>query len=140
MYKCICIMILYFLGLGQEAKNCAGGKKSKHRITVTFIVNAAGGSESKPIVIAKSNNPRCFKHVDKRKLPVHYYSQEKSWMTGEILDKILCILNSKLKSTSRYVLLIMDSAGCHPKDLHYSNIKIVFLPTNTTSKLQPLAS
>ena len=78
------------------------------------------------IVIAKSNNPRCFKHIDKSKL------------TGEILDKILCKLNSKLKSTSRYVLLIMDSAGCHPKDLHYSNTKIVFLSTNATSKRQPL--
>ena len=75
------------------------------------------------IVIAKSNNPRCFKHIDKSKL------------TG---DKILCKLNSKLKSTSRYVLLIMDSTGCHPKDLHYSNIKIVSLSTNTTSKHQPL--
>ena len=92
-------------GLGQEAKNCAGGKKSKHRITIAFIVNAAGGSESKPIVIAKSRNPRCFKHVDKSKLPVQYYHQPKSWMTGEILDQILGKLKSKLKSASRSVLL-----------------------------------
>ena len=32
--------------------NFAAGKKSQHRITITFIVNAAGGSESKPTVIA----------------------------------------------------------------------------------------
>lgn len=33
-------------GLGQKAKQCKGGKISKHRVTVCFIVNAAGKQES----------------------------------------------------------------------------------------------
>ena len=36
-------------------KACKGGKQSKQQITVTFIVNAVGGSEAKPIVIWKSD-------------------------------------------------------------------------------------
>ena len=48
-------------GFGQKVKECKGGKKSKQRFTIAFIVNAAGKSESKPIIIWKSENPRCFK-------------------------------------------------------------------------------
>ena len=61
-------------------------------------------------------------------------------MTGEILDSFLSSFNSKMKSQGRSILLLLDNAGCHPVRLQgeYSNIKIVFLPPNTTSKLQPL--
>ena len=52
-----------------------GWKKSKQIITVAFIVNVAGKSEVKPIVIWKAENPRCFKAVKKTDLPVEYYSQ-----------------------------------------------------------------
>ena len=61
-------------------------------------------------------------------------------MTGDIMEAILSKLNCKLSSTNRSILLLMDNAGCHPEYLEkkFSNIKICFLPANTTSKLQPL--
>ena len=49
-------------GFSQRTKECKGGKKSEQRMTVTFIV---GASEAMPIVIWKSEKPRCFKHVQK---------------------------------------------------------------------------
>ena len=61
-------------------------------------------------------------------------------MSGEILHKILSKIDARLKSNGRSVILFMDNAGCHPPDLNekYSNIRIVYLPPNTTSMLQPL--
>ena len=127
-------------GLAEKKKACKGGKKSKLRVTITFFVNSAGESECPPVVIWKSANPRCFKGVNKSELPVWYFSQKKSWMDSEILNEILGRINRKLVRDERSILLTMDNAGCHPHDLEgkFSNIKVVFLPANTTSKLQPL--
>lgn len=114
-------------------------KSYRQRFTIALIANAAGGKES-AIVIWKAEKPRCFKGINVSKLPVTYYSQANAWMNGEILDEVLTKLNRRLSSRSRSVVLIMDNAGCHPHELKgkYSNIKIIFLPPNTTSHIQPL--
>ena len=58
-------------------------------------------------------------------------------MDGDIFNSVLGRINTKLV---RRILLLMDNAGCHPTNLSekHSNIKVVFLPPNTTSRLQPL--
>ena len=98
-------------GFGEKGKKCKGGKNSKHRMTVTFLVNAAGDKED-TVVIWKSENPRCFRGVAKDSLPVKYFHQKKARMTGEILDTVLTTFNRKMsiKKGQCYSLWIMLAA------------------------------
>ena len=53
---------------------------------------------------------------------------------------VLARFNRKLIFEDRKVILFLDNATCHPESMigKFSQIKIVFLPKNTTSRLQPL--
>ncbi|XP_032237746.2 tigger transposable element-derived protein 6 [Nematostella vectensis] len=122
---------------------CSGGKKSKQRNTWAQRVNAAGEKEL-PIVIGRSENPRCFKNLPNKQYPYtcRYFANDKAWIRTEIMQEVLAKLNRRLKRENRNIMLFMDNAPCHPPSLKntYSNIKIIFFPKNTTSKTQPLDS
>ena len=129
-------------GLIEKGKQTKSGKKSKQRLTVTFFVNAAGERVDQPIVIWKSKLPRCLKKLKDPSCPVniHYFSNPKSWMTSEVMEAVLARFNRKLVLEDRKFILFLDNATCHPEYMirQFSQIKIVFLPKNTTSTLQPL--
>lgn len=129
-------------GFALKGKKSKGGKKSKQRMTVAFFVSADGGKVGKPIVIWKSKTPRCFKKAIAADTlsKIMYFSDQKSWMQVEIMEKILETLNNQMVKEKRKVILFLDNATVHPPSLvdKYSNIKVVFLPKNTTSRLQPL--
>ncbi len=59
-------------------------------------------------------------------------------MTAQLFEEVLTDVNRKMVKEGRNIVLLIDNAPSHPKDLHFSNIKLIFLPANTTSVLQPL--
>ncbi|XP_057310677.1 tigger transposable element-derived protein 1-like [Hydractinia symbiolongicarpus] len=61
-------------------------------------------------------------------------------MTSDVMETVLTRFNRKLVLEDRKVILFLDNAPCHPEYIigQFSQIKIVFLPKNTTSRLQPL--
>ena len=127
--------------LSQKGKRCRGGKNAKQRITAAFFVNAAGDKEAL-IVIGSSRLPRCFARLANPSYPcgAQYFSNKKALMRTEIMVTILTRLNNRLKREERHIILFLDSAPCHPPSLTdmFSNIKVAFLPKNTTSHTQPL--
>ena len=118
-------------------ERCSGGKLSKDRLTVMLTVFANGSKLDKPIIIGKSLNPRCFKGLYKKKLRCDYYANNKAWMTSKIFKEYLTKMNLEMVSQGRHILLFLDNASSH-LPLELSNIKLVFIPPNTTSLLQPL--
>ncbi len=59
-------------------------------------------------------------------------------MTREVFTKWLLEINRFMKSKKRRILLFIDNCSAHTDLPTLSNIRIKFLPPNTTSKLQPL--
>jgi hypothetical protein len=59
-------------------------------------------------------------------------------MTKKIFRKYIKHLNSSFKYADPKVAILVDNASVHKLKDTFSNIKLIFLPANTTSKLQPL--
>ena len=58
-------------------------------------------------------------------------------MTTALFEEWVGQFDRKRKRQNRNVVLFVDEPS-HPKDKPLSNVKLVFLPANTTSTLQPL--
>ena len=105
-------------------------------------MNAAGEKAIESLVLWRSKKPRCFKNIKSLSRPhgIYYYSSPKVWMITEIMTSVLGKINRQMEVAKRKIILFMDNAPYYPESLsgRYSNIKVEFLPKNTTSRLQPL--
>ena len=101
-----------------------------------FCVNVDGEIE-KILVNENSGKPRCFKSIDTKTLPVTWEHNKKAWITSEIFQRWRQNFDSKMRRQNRQVLLLLYNVPSHPKDMHVTNVKLVFIPANRTSMLQP---
>jgi hypothetical protein len=119
------------------------GKKSKDRVTLALNTNGDSSEKLDPWIISKSKNPRCLKHINRRLLRIEYRYNKSKWMTGVIMEEYLQWFNNKMHS--RKVLLLLDNFSGHEVGVEFiggleglSNVRIAWLPPNTTSHWQPL--
>ncbi|XP_028659019.1 tigger transposable element-derived protein 1-like [Erpetoichthys calabaricus] len=130
----------------KEAKAMPGFKAFKDRITLLLGGNAAG-FKLKLFLVYHSENPRALKNVSKNSLPVYYRANKKAWMTQPLFED--WFLNCFIPSVQHYclkmgvpfkIILLLDNASGHPRhldDLH-PDVKVVYLPKNTTAVLRPM--
>lgn len=123
-----------------------GLKKSKKRLTIRLLCNADGTYKSHPIVIGNSKHPTCFdtrarllaKTAVRNSHHVEYHHSPSAWMTSEIFTSYIKRLDVAFRREGRHVALLLDNASVHNIKITLTNIVFVFLPANTSSKLQAL--
>ena len=73
---------------------------------------------------------------------VYYFSNRKSWMTSDVMIAVLKQFKKKLLFEQRKIIFFLDNATYHPESMvdFFLQIKIIFLPKNTTSRIQPVDS
>lgn len=113
-----------------------GTKFIKDRLTL-LLGTSQTGEKLKPLIIGKSKKPHCFRNINVGSLPVTWKFNSKAWMTSAIFEEWLIELNKKFKRQNREVIFFLDNCTAHPR-LNFSNIRLQFLPPNTTSLIQPL--
>jgi len=132
-----------------SSQTLPGVKKEKSRITIHHACNATGSHKLPMWVIGKHKAPRAFRAAgvkDVDALGIRWRWNKKAWMTTEIMVDWLRWFDKQM--SGRQVLLLMDNFSAHlaainelelmPKGLGLENTEVVFLPPNTTSRLQPL--
>ena len=116
-------------------ENYVGGKHSKLRLTGLTAANAVG--EKLPLfVIGKSKKPRHFKHI--KHLPCRYRSQKKSWMDSILFEEWVREVDRRFTKEGPKIILLVDNCPAHPSIDNLVSFELIFLPPNTTSKLQPM--
>ncbi|CAI7887765.1 unnamed protein product [Closterium sp. NIES-53] len=130
----------------------AGRKVVKDHLTVGFLINADGSHSFHPLVISKAKRPHDFRpHYDPEEL-CFWRNNAKGWMTSLLFTHFIEQLNAAMHAEDRHIVILLDNASSHvlksegatSEDLFgfrtrlLSNIRLVYLPPNTTCFSQPL--
>ncbi|CAE1165064.1 unnamed protein product [Acanthosepion pharaonis] len=71
---------------------------------------------------------------------LQFTNMDGTWMTSQLFTDVMKTLDRKMFAQNRKIILFLDNATCHNllPGSNLSNIKLSFMPPNTTSLIQPL--
>lgn len=112
--------------------------KQRTRLTLKEKMNLIRESESMDTVQLSKKYAVCVSGIYKiLKQKDQWKFNRKAWMTASVMEEWLIDFNGRMVRQNRKICLLLDNATSHPH-LDLTNIKLIFLPPNTTSSLQPL--
>ena len=59
-------------------------------------------------------------------------------MTSAVFSCFCHYLNKKMQQQKRKIALVVDNCTAHAQPQNLQNVKLIFLPPNTTAKTQPM--
>lgn len=102
--------------------------------------NFDGTDKHQLFYIGTARKPLAFKKKPASEYRIVYGFKKRDWMTAEIFFDWLRQFNKRMRSAGRKVLLFVDNCRAHGREenlMHMKNIEVVYLPLNSTSKIQP---
>jgi hypothetical protein len=87
---------------------------------------SSSASLSAELTSDEMGNPNNLKHIDTVSMCVSFH------------DSLINEVDKQMRRQNRHILMFLDNASSHAKDLKLNNVILKFLPANTTSHLQPL--
>ena len=67
-----------------------------------------------------------------------YRSQKKSWMDSILFEEWIREVDRRFNKEGQKIVLLVDNCPAHPSIDNLVSTELIFLPPNTTSKLQPM--
>ncbi|KFD63957.1 hypothetical protein M514_23948 [Trichuris suis] len=133
--------------LFMNEKSQTGHRVSEDRFTVLLGGNLKGNFKLKPMLVYQSRFPRALKGCSQGSPPVIFRANKKAWLTKASFEE--WFLNHFCPAVQKYckpnniafkALLVLDNAPSHPTNHGQlnENVKVTFMPPNTTALLQPM--
>jgi hypothetical protein len=120
-----------------KGERCHGRKAYKDGVTVLLCCNADGSEKLRSLVVGKFEKPCCMKGV--KYYLCDYKASKNVWVTGKIFREWLLCLERKMACKNRNLLLLLDQCSAHNhKGLTLKHVRLLHLPANATSYMQPL--
>ncbi|CAI6007345.1 unnamed protein product [Closterium sp. NIES-65] len=129
-----------------------GRKIPKERLTVGFLCNADGSTFWRPLIISKSRRPQDFRPDFDPEPYCYWRANKRGWMINQLFTHFIEQLNAAMYTESRDIVVLLDNASSHTlltetaetedmfgfRTRKLSNVRLVYLPPNTTCFTQPL--